>query len=109
MLASDVAALDELIADDLVFVTFDGGIATKAEDLAAHRAGVLRLTALDPSERHVRSAAGALVVSVRMHAVGTYSGVPFDTSFRYIRIWMLRDAGWQIVAGQMTQVSAGAA
>ena len=105
MLASDVAVLDELIADDLVFATYDGRVATKAEDLAAHRDGVLRLAVLDPSDRHVRTAEGAIVVSVRVHAVGTYMGQHVDSTFRYIRIWMVRDGSWKIVAGQMTQVS----
>jgi Domain of unknown function (DUF4440) len=43
MLASDVVELDRLISDRLLFVTPDGATAPKADDLAAHRGGIVRL------------------------------------------------------------------
>ena len=47
MLASDVDALDALLADDLSFVDATGKVWSKADDLNAHRYGVQRIEQLD--------------------------------------------------------------
>ncbi len=43
-LAGDVAALDRLLDDGLVFTGLDGAVVGKADDLALHRSGRLRIT-----------------------------------------------------------------
>src|SRR5689334_555870 len=55
-LAADVVALDQLISDDLLFTGPDGRLATKADDLAAHRSGLVRIREHDPIELRVRRA-----------------------------------------------------
>lgn len=105
MLAGDVDTLNRLIDDDLAFVTSTGGIADKAMDLAAHAARTLQLTAMSPSDARIRRYGDIATVSVRMAAVGTYSGVPFDTSFRYLRVWRRGADGWRIVTGSMVSVA----
>jgi ketosteroid isomerase-like protein len=40
MLASDIEALDELIADDLIFTMHTGLVINKQDDLEAHRTGI---------------------------------------------------------------------
>jgi Domain of unknown function (DUF4440) len=47
---SDVAALDELIADDLVFTMHTGLMFTKQDDLEARRTGTEKLTQVDTDE-----------------------------------------------------------
>ena len=44
-LGADVAALDRLIADELLFTGPDGQLGTKAQDLESHRSGAVRLLA----------------------------------------------------------------
>ena len=44
-LDADVAALDSLIADDLLFTGPDGHLANKAQDLQAHGSGTVRFRA----------------------------------------------------------------
>jgi ketosteroid isomerase-like protein len=101
MLGNDVAALDRLIDDDLVFTTLDGEVVGKQFDLEAHRARLLRLTKLEPSDRRVLRYGSAAVVSVRMEIAGTYDGAPVGGALRYTRVWVERPDGWRIVAGQM--------
>ena len=40
-LGADVAALNELISDDLLFTGPDGQLGTKAQDLAAYQSGTV--------------------------------------------------------------------
>jgi hypothetical protein len=53
-LAADVAELDQLIDEDLLFTGPDGQLGTKAQDLAAHGSGALRFREHEPEELRVR-------------------------------------------------------
>ena len=105
MLSDDVARLDELLDDDLVFVMADGAIINKETDLAAHASGQIRLTALDPCDQHIVIRGGAAVVSVLMGASGVYAGHVFEASYRYLRFWSETPAGWRVVGGSMAVCS----
>ena len=104
MLTNDVAALDRLIDDALVFTALDGTVVGKQDDLDAHRAKKLRLTKLEPSERRVVRCGDTVVVSVRMDVLGTYDGAVADGALRYTRIWCERPDGWRIIAGHMSAI-----
>jgi ketosteroid isomerase-like protein len=103
-LASDVAALDRLVDDALVFTGPGGAIHGKADDLDAHRHGTVRITRLEPSEEHVQRFGSIAVVSVRMEMAGTFKGEAFAGPFRYTRVWCERPDGWRIVAGHVSAV-----
>lgn len=104
MLANDVAALDRLIDDALVFTTLEGTVIGKRDDLEAHRARRLRLTRLEPSDQRVLRCGITAVVSVCMEIEGTWDGAPVGGVFRYTRVWCERPDGWRIVAGHMGAV-----
>ena len=105
MLTSDLDRLDALIADDLMFTTQTGAVVGKKADLDDHRSGVLRLTALDPSDRHILIAGESAVVSVQMSVAGTYGGDAFSGTFRYTRVWRQTGGGVHVVAGHMSAVT----
>jgi ketosteroid isomerase-like protein len=108
MLTNDVRVLDQLIADDLVFTGHLGQLATKAEDLAAHKARWLRVQKIEPSEQRIQLHANFAVVSVLMHLVGTYQDTPVDQHMRYTRVWAPTSGGsLQIVAGHMCEYKTG--
>ena len=65
-LAGDAEALARLVDDALVFTGPDGALYGKADDLAAHREGWVRVTRLEPSEERVQRFGDVAVVSVRM-------------------------------------------
>ena len=104
-LAADVAALDALIDDDLVFTGPDGAVYGKRDDLNAHRSGAIRITQLDPSDERLQDFGSIIVVSVRMEMCGSFNGTPFAGPFRYTRIWRARDDGWRVVAGHVSAVA----
>lgn len=105
-LASDVAVLDRLISDDLLFTGPDGQLATKADDLAAHRGGVVRMRSHEPREMRMRRVGDdVVVVALLTRIAGEYAGRQFDGSFRYTRIWAREaDREWRIVGGQVAAV-----
>ena len=104
-LSGDVAALERLVDDELVFTGPDGNIYSKADDLNAHRQGWVRITRLEPSEERVQRFGDVAVISVRMEMEGSFKGAPFAGSFRYTRVWCRRADGWRIVAGHVGAVA----
>ncbi len=50
MLQSDINALDELLAPELIFTNHLGQRLTKKDDLTAHQTGTLEIEVLEPSE-----------------------------------------------------------
>ncbi len=103
-LASDVAELDRLVDDSLVFTGPNGAVYGKKDDLDAHRQGVVRITRLDPSEERIQSFGHIAVVSVRMEMSGTFEGQAFAGPFRYTRVWRAQADGWRVVAGHVSAV-----
>ena len=108
-LASDVAELERLLDDELVFTGPDGGLYSKADDLDAHRAGAIRITRLVASEERIQRFDDIAIVSVRMDMSGTFRGEAFSGPFRYTRIWYARPGGWRIVAGHVSAIAAPSA
>ena len=99
MLHSDVSALDELLAPELIFTNHLGHLLGKENDLAAYRSGMLKVKELKPSEQHLRLNGDVAIVSVRMQLSGTYDGNPADGDFRFTRVWALSsDKTWHVVA-----------
>src|SRR5436190_22933799 len=88
MRASDVAELDALISDDLLFAGPTGELATKAMDLELHRSGSTQFHELTPKELEIRvwSEQFALA-SAKISLSGAYLGQAFAGDYRYTRIW----------------------
>lgn len=102
MLTNDVAVLDDLLASNLLFTGHVGQLATKEDDLAAHRLRLVRLERAELVEQHMQLHANFAVVSSLMHLVGTYVGDPIDQHMRYTRIWVISpDGKLQLTAGHM--------
>lgn len=104
MMASDVAELDALISERLVFVLYDGTLLTKRDDLDTHRSGKIRIDTLTPSERQIQLHGSVAVVVVRMAVAGSHQGTPFSGDFRYMRVWHLEGEQAQVVAGHVSAI-----
>lgn len=105
MLRSDVAELDALIDDALLFVGPDGGIYTKADDLQLHRSGAQRMTHADWQAVKVHSYGTTCVTVVTAQLSGTLQGEPFSGQFRYVRTWVQREGNWRVVAGSVSPIA----
>lgn len=99
MIASDVATLDRLISDDLVFTAFTGQLVTKQEDLEMHRSGSIKISSLDILDSQVRLLENIAVVIAHVRISGNFNHTPASGEFRFTRVWHMQPEGWQIVAG----------
>ncbi|MDZ7963045.1 MAG: nuclear transport factor 2 family protein [Aulosira sp. DedQUE10] len=106
MLKSDVSALEELIADDLVFTTHTGELIDKQTDLEAHRSDIQKLVLFQGQQQRVQLYGNTAVVTVKMEVAGTFEGEAFVGIYRYTRVWAQSQpqGNWQVVAGHVSQV-----
>lgn len=104
MLANDVEALDALLDDDQVFTVPTGQVISKEDDLAAHRAKLLRLDALDVIEMRASAVDEMILTTTRAALAGRFDGAAFTGTFAYTRLWRRSGAHWRVVAGHASQV-----
>lgn len=104
-LASDVAALDELIDDAARFTGPDGTLLTKADDLRAHASGQQRLSRVDEEDLQVLVAGATGVTWFLGTLAATVDGQPMTARMRYTRTWTT-DArgGWRVIAAHATVI-----
>jgi ketosteroid isomerase-like protein len=105
-LTSDVAALNILISEKLLFTGHDGYLGSKAQDLEAHRSGFFRFKTHEPVELRVSwlrpdVAVSSLLANLRVEVAGSL----IEGTFRYTRVWASEDDGvWRVVAGHVSEV-----
>lgn len=105
MLHSDVAQLDRLLSAELIFINQDGARLTKADDIAAHRSGLLAITALsEQGERIIQRLGDTAIVCLNTEVSGEYAGQQFGGTLAYSRVWHRRDGRWQIMLAHCSAV-----
>jgi ketosteroid isomerase-like protein len=102
MKASDVATLDHLLDERLVFVGPDGALYRKEDDLARHRTGAQRITQLEVEQMTIVPHGSTAVAVVDTRLAGSIHGAAFAGRYRYLRVWQRAGAGWVVIAGQVT-------
>jgi ketosteroid isomerase-like protein len=99
MVDGNIFALDSLLDENLIFTDQSGHRLGKAQDLEAHRSGLLAIGGLDMVEREIRIAGDAAVVTMTADIAGSYAGTAFAGRFAYTRIWSCADDGeWRVIA-----------
>lgn len=106
MLRSDVEALDELLAPELIFTNHLGQLFSKEDDLSAHRTGIIKIESITLLEENIRIFGDVAIVLAKVNILGSIADVRWDADFRFTRIWASKNNGaWQIVVAHSTIVA----
>jgi len=105
MLQSDVSALDELLAPDLIFTNHLGQLMTKQDDLEAHESGMLKISEITFTDQEIKILNGVAAVTVHTHIIGCFAGVESESDFRFTRIWNKSSDAWQVIIGHSSLVA----
>ena len=105
-LNADVNTLGRLIAEDLLFTGPDGQLASKAEDLAAHRSGTVRFRSHEPEELRIRRVrADVAIAALRARLTVEVAGNLISGTYRYTRVWTRENgSAWRVTGGHVSQV-----
>lgn len=105
MLDSNVPELEQLLAPELIFITHTGQVISRADDLAAHRDHMIRISSLEMVETQVRTHRHNATVLATVDIEGTFAGQPAGGRFRFLRVWARRtDGQLHVIAGQATLI-----
>lgn len=100
--AKDIATLNTLIADDLIYVHSTARMDTKATLIGAMESGKTVYTGMQPSDV-VAQDFGDTVVLTGVCAISVMAaGNPRSFKVRFLDVWNKRPAGWQMVTWQST-------
>ncbi|UWZ40784.1 nuclear transport factor 2 family protein [Dactylosporangium roseum] len=97
--ASDVAELDALIDERLIFTGPDGKLYGKQDDLHVHRTGRQVMTKVAEESLDVLVDGGLGVTWFLGTLEGTFAGESFAWRMRYTRTWLHDPSrGWRLIA-----------
>jgi ketosteroid isomerase-like protein len=99
MCHSDVNALDNLLAENLIFTNHLGQVVSKSEDINSHRKRTFVINSVSLSNQEVIHLGNSAVVTTQANISGSYNGQPSEGKFRFTRVWSNNTNGWQVVAG----------
>jgi hypothetical protein len=102
---SDVATLDRMISDDLVFVGIDGKNISKQDDLKSHKTGETKFERLDEVSRRisaVREGQTSGSTEVVAEVVNIIQGERVHGLLKWHRDWHLIDSRWQVIRGSVS-------
>jgi hypothetical protein len=102
--SNDVAALDVLLHEDLLFATPTGQIVTKAADLESHRLKTMTVDHAETTVEDISLFGDTAVVSVFLRTSGSMLGQPVSGDFRYIRTWKMFGGEPKVIGGSCTQL-----
>ena len=104
-LSNDVDTLNELISNQLQFVFLDGSVVSKSDDLKAHRNKLVIFHSITFTEQIIQTFDNLATVTVKAEIRGTMNGQSFHDNCRYGRTWARLNDQWQIIAGNVVQLT----
>lgn len=103
----DVAALDELLHEDLLFNMPDGETKTKVFDLETYRSGNMAVESISAIDRAIsRIGDETAVIATTIDLKAKWYDTPIDGKFRYLRVWKSCGGKWKVIAGSVVPSNA---
>jgi len=104
MAAKDVATLDELLADDLVYVHSSARLDTKASLIGNMQSGATVYQSVEPSEVTAIDLGDAVALTGKAAIKVTSNGNAMAFGVQFMDIYAKRDGRWRMVAWQSTKL-----
>jgi hypothetical protein len=101
---SDVAILDQLLHEDLLFVLPSGQVITKQMDLDTHQSGNLIIQEITSSIDTIKHIEENVIVTLTSNLKGQMLEQSFEANFRYLRVWKMFNGQFKVIAGSGVQL-----
>ena len=100
----DIATLNALLADDLVYIHSTARLDTKKSLIEAMESGKTVYTGVEPFDVKAQDLGDAVVLTGGARIRVTSNGNPVQFSVRFIDVYANRGGQWQMVAWQSTRL-----
>lgn len=104
MAAQDIARLDDLLADDLVYTHSSARLDTKASLIGGMQAGTTVYQAVEPYDVKAQALGDAVVLTGCANIRVTTTAGPLAFGVRFTDVYAKRDGRWRMVAWQSTKL-----
>ena len=104
MATKDVAALDALLADDLVYTHSSARLDTKQSLIANMKSGATVYSAVEPSEVRAQDLGDVVILTGVARIKVSSNGNNLDFRVRFTDAFAKRSGHWQMVAWQSTRL-----
>ena len=105
VLSKDLAALDRMLAPDLVYAHASGVVDTKSTYLEKLRSGRQVYKSMEQRKVSVRRHGSATAVTHSwMRVTGVNAQGPFDDKVMMLHVWVTSGGSWRLAAHQTTRV-----
>ena len=104
MKTANLALLDDLLHDRLLFSIPNGDIITKEMDLESYRNKNMVLNAFTIHNQEIELFDDTAVVSALIQLEGVFFDQPFNAQFRTIRVWKSFEHHWKVIGGSTIQI-----
>ncbi len=102
----DVNALANLLADNLVYVDYDGSLSNKQQFLASIKSGDVTGEQINNEGVSVRLYNNNVAVSTGIYRdKGIEKGKPFQRRGRFTNVWLNQNGKWECIASQSTLIT----
>jgi ketosteroid isomerase-like protein len=100
----DLAALDTLISDDLVYTHSTARLDTKKSLIGAMESGATVYTEVVPSDVEAQDLGDTVVLTGKAQIGVMSQGRPNSFAVRFTDVWSKKSGHWQMVAWQSTRL-----
>jgi ketosteroid isomerase-like protein len=105
MLKADTAALERLLAADLVYTHGDGRVVDKAVFIAEAKTGDFKYVSIDAGDLKVRVYGDTAIVTGSAGMQVVNKGAPAKIRIVYTNVHVRRGGAWQMVTWQATRLA----
>ena len=106
MATKDIATLDAVLADDLVYTHSSARLDTKRSLIEAMVSGATVYTSVEPSDVKAQDLGDAVVLTGVAQIKVVSNGTPNAFGVRFTDVYARRDGRWQMVTWQSTRLPA---
>ena len=106
MTAKDVAALEVVLADDLIYTHSSARLDTKKSLIGAMVSGTTVYTSIEPSEVKAQDLGDSVVLTGIAQIKVVSNGTPNAFGVRFTDVYAKRNGKWQMVTWQSTRLPA---
>jgi hypothetical protein len=105
MCKQDVATLQNILADDLVYTHSSARVDTKQSLMDNMRTGATVYTSLEASDVQAQDLGSAVVLTGLARVGVTSNGKPISFGIRFVNVYANRGGEWKMVTWQSTRTS----
>ena len=106
MAAKDVATLEAVLADDLIYTHSSARLDTKRSLIDAMKSGATVYTGVEPSDVKAQDLGDAVVLTGIAQIKVVSNGTPNAFGVRFTDVYAKRNGSWQMVTWQSTRLPA---